>query len=180
VQEGEMDNAIKAMRRLIMNFGPDVVLEANIAKKIAVELKNKFPILVASEHLSGVSYAFKNQLNETSKTFCAMFELPEMNHHLMEGLRNPAHMKGFLRFILFESELYSDRIKKRYTVTADVLDKNEVESLVYRATCETRLEQVFEVLALGSWVQFYLAMLYEIDPAGVPWVDYFKKKLANG
>jgi hypothetical protein len=44
----------------------------------------------------------------------------------------------------------------------------------------SKLEQIFEVLVLGEYVSFYLSMLYDIDPAPIPWVDYFKKKLAKG
>ena len=42
-----------------------------------------------------------------------------------------------------------------------------------------RLGQVFEVLALGSFLSLYLAVLYDVDPSVIPWVDYFKQKLAS-
>ena len=33
-------------------------------------------------------------------------------------------------------------------------------------------------LAYGGYLTFYLAMEYGLDSAEIPWVDYFKKKLA--
>jgi len=179
VADEEMELSLRSLRRSIVNFGPDTVEGENAAKSMARELMNKFPVLVASEHLVGATHAFKNQLNETAKSFSALFDLPELNHHLMEGLRNPAQMKDFLRFVFFESDLYSDRVRKRYLITSDVVRKNEVEYVTYKAMAETKMGQVLELLAFASWVQYYLAMLYGVDPSSVPWVDYFKKELAN-
>ena len=57
--------------------------------------------------------------------------------------------------------------------------KNEVSVIVYEAGAETRLGQVFEVLALGSFLALYLAVIYGVDPSEIPWVDYFKQRLAK-
>jgi hypothetical protein len=37
-----------------------------------------------------------------------------------------------------------------------------------------------EFIQLGNWITFYLAMLHGVDPAKIPWVDYFKKELKTG
>jgi hypothetical protein len=60
----------------------------------------------------------------------------------------------------------------------DVVEKNNVAVLEYNPTSETRLTQVFETLLFGSYVGFYIAMLNNLNPSPIPWVDYFKKKLA--
>lgn len=175
----EMREAIKTLRKLLSDFAPDCDMNVNVAKKLAWELKERAIFMVASEHLVGVAHAVKNQLNETAKTFSGLFDLPELNHHLMEGLRNPAPIKEHLRFLMFESELYDERIKMRYPITKEVLAKNEVDVIVYEAGAETRLGQVFEVLALGSFLALYLAVIYGMDPSEIPWVNYFKEKLAK-
>jgi len=179
MHETEINDAIKLVRDFTIEFDVDRKSHENLAKSTARKLKNKIPILIASEHLVGASHAFGNQINETAKNFSVYFGIPELNHHLMEGLRNPAAAKEFLYFFLFESKLYSERVQKRYLVTKDVLAKNEVQSGGYILRSDTKLDQVFELLTFGSFIQFYLAMLYEIDPSPVPWVDYFKSELAK-
>lgn len=167
----------RLMGEAISEFGADSPIEKNLAKSLAHKLKGKIPVLVASEHLAGIAHAFKNQLNENAKTFSLLFDIPEMNHHLLEGLRNPHRAKELLNFVLLESELYSEEIKRRYPITREVIEKNGVETSVYQLSWEKKLDQIFEILILGSFVSLYLAILYDLDPSPIVWVDYFKSKL---
>jgi glucose/mannose-6-phosphate isomerase len=153
--------------------------EKNLAYSFANSLKGKIPILVASEHLFGTVYTTKNQFNENAKTFSSIFELPELNHHLMEGLSNPIKQKELLKFVLYNSELYDSKVQKRYKVTAKVLEKNNIDYMMYKPLSKKRLSQVFETLIFGSFVVYFLTKLYEIDPMEIPWVDYFKEQLAK-
>ena len=167
----------RMMGETISEFGPDSAVGKNLAKSLAVKLKGKIPVLLASEHLVGIAHAFKNQLNENAKTFSLLFDIPEMNHHLLEGLGNPHRARELLNFVLLESELYSEEIKKRYPITREVIEKNGVETCLYKVRAEKKLDQIFEVLVLGSFVSLYLAILNDLDPTPIPWVDYFKSKL---
>lgn len=149
----------------------------NLAKKIAHEFERKVMIVVSSEHLIGAAHAFKNMINENSKTFALRFSLPEMNHHLLEGLSFPTDNKRFLKFFFLESDFYDPEIKKRYQVSQQVVKKNEIDFFSYKLKGRTRLVQVFEAIYLGGFVSTYLAFLNEVDPAPIPWVDYFKEAL---
>ena len=146
-------------------------------EKILLVLKNKIPIIVASEFLSGNGHIMANQINENAKNFATYFELPELNHHLMEGLKNPAANKQNLKFILINSGFYLPQNQKRYKILKAVLAKNKINFIEYRPAEKIKLLQTFEILSLGSYLSFYLAMIYNIDPSPVPWVDFFKKQL---
>ena len=78
---------------------------------------------------------------------------------------------------MLESDLYSPEVKKRYPVTSDVIEQNGATTSLYKLRAEKKLDQIYEVLVLGSFVSLYLAILYDIDPGPIPWVDYFKSKL---
>lgn len=149
------------------------------AKTLAQKLSRKAPILIASEHLTGVAYTIKNQLNESAKTFSALFELPELNHHLMEGLVNPEKLKEVFHFVLFESTLYTKRVSRRYSLTKDVIEKNGYKHSTFVPRSDKKLSQVLETLVFGSLVAYHIAKSKKIDPTVIPWVDYFKKKLAK-
>lgn len=174
----EVHEAIETARKFSHEFDAHVPVSKNLAKLFAQKVKNKIPVLIASEHLVGVTHAFKNQLNENSKTFSLLFDIPELNHHLLEGLRNPAEAKKFFHFLFFESDLYSKEVKLRYPITKEVVEKQEVATSVYKLNSNKKLNQIFEELTFGSYVNLYLALLYEIDPSPIPWVDYFKEKLS--
>lgn len=175
----ELAESVKNLRVFLSDFAVDKNEDTNLAKKMARELVHRLPVLVASEHLVGSMHVFKNQLNETAKNFALAFELPELNHHLMEGLKRPPELKKLMLFIFFVSDLYFPQVQRRYPLTIDVVNKQEIETLVYHVQATSRLAQALEILALSSYVQFYLAHLYNEDPNSIPWVDYFKKSLAN-
>ncbi|CAN5320752.1 bifunctional phosphoglucose/phosphomannose isomerase [soil metagenome] len=173
----EIKDAIEVTEKFVKEFGVRTHTSENHAKKLAEKFTNKIPVLISSEHLVGSAHAFKNQLNENSKTFSMSFEISEMNHHLMEGLKYPAKAKEVLKFFFFESKNYYERIEKRYAITEDVVKQNGFEYEVYKLESNKKLEEVFEMLVLGSYISFYISSLHGIDPSPIPWVDYFKKKM---
>lgn len=179
LDDTEMEGAFLTLEKFLKEYSVSVPANENIAKSLATKLKGVIPVLVASEHLVGACYTLKNQLNENAKVFATAFDLPELNHHLMEGLRNPVEVKKLLHFVFIESQLYLPQIIKRYPVTREVVTQNDISVTTYKLRSEKKLDQILEVLALGSYVSFYLAMLYHIDPSPIPWVDYFKKSLAS-
>lgn len=169
--------AIKINEQEIKKIIATLASKPRSAEKISDALKNKIPIIVASEFLLGNGHIMANQINENAKCFAMYFELPELNHHLMEGLKNPVANKKNLIFFLLNSDLYLPRNQKRYKILKIVLAKNKINFVEYRPAAKTKLLQVFEMLSLGSYLSFYLAMSYNLDPAPVPWVNFFKKEL---
>lgn len=147
------------------------------AVKIAVKLQGFIPVIFGAEFLQGNIHIMRNQFNETSKSFAAFSPLPELNHHLMEGFKNPSDKKLSVLFI--DSDLYSDKLQKRVAITKDVVEKNNVSYICYQAKGSSRLSQMLNVLSLGSYVSLYLGLLYDQDPGLIPWVDYFKERMTK-
>jgi len=149
----------------------------NPAKKIATEIFKKQPIYVAAEHLTGNLRVLRNQTCENSKNFASYLVLPDMNHFAMEGLDNPKTNSKDMIFVFIDSNLYHPRIIKRNELTKKVCKKNNIKTINIKLTGETKLTQTFELLQLGSWITYYLAMLNETNPNNIPHVDWFKKQL---
>lgn len=173
----EVNGVIRAIRLLTAKLDIGVSQEDNEAKQTAFQILGRIPVLVASEHLEGGVHVFQNQLNENGKSFAEYRVIPELNHHLMEGLRFPEDNEHNLFFVLFNSSLYHTRNQLRLSVTQRVLAKAGIESVDVSLDATTRLEQVFEVITFGAFTNFYLAMLEGIDPAPIPTVDFFKDEL---
>ncbi|EKE01279.1 MAG: hypothetical protein ACD_21C00174G0002 [uncultured bacterium] len=145
-------------------------------KELAQRLTGKMPVFTGSEFLLGNLHTVTNQTNENGKNFACWFAIPELNHHLMEGLGFPTTTKQ-LHFVFVESHLYHERVQKRYVVTRQVLDKQKIAYDSFVPTATTKLMQSFEVLQWGSYVSFYLAINNQVDPSPIPWVDFFKHAL---
>lgn len=148
-----------------------------VAQTLAQKIQGNIPVMFAAEFLEGNAHIIRNQFNETSKSFSAFSDIPELNHHLMEGLKNPADKKLMMVFI--NSSFYWDRIAKRVMLTKEVVEKNGVATVTYDVPGSSKLSQVFTTLALGGYLTLYLGLLYELDPSLIPWVDYFKEQLAK-
>ena len=149
----------------------------NQAKKLAIAFSAKIVNLVASEFLEGAVHAVRNPLNETGKHFAQYSIIPELNHHLLEGLKFPGSLAETLLFAFINSRFYSDKISRRISLTQEVVRQNGIETLIIDLTADSSFEQVFELIQLMTYVSFYLAIYHNVDPAPVPWVDYFKRRL---
>jgi len=151
--------------------------KSNPAKQMAKNLYDTYPYIVVAEHLVGLGNAIQNQINETSKNISSYRVIPELNHHLMEGLKHPDAHKDMARFLMIESSQYSERVQKRYVVTKDVVGQNNIKVLSYKTRGFSKIGDVFEIAAFGSYMSMYMAALYGVDPAKIPYVDYFKEQL---
>lgn len=141
------------------------------------KLKDKILVLIYAEHLSNVGRFARNQIHETSKTFAVTHEIPELNHHLMEGLSFPNENKKILHFVFFESNLYSDKIIKRISVTKDVLKKQKIKSSVVEARGGSHLSEVLILISDSMYFAYLLGIANKKDPSDIRWVDYFKEQL---
>lgn len=172
-----INNSIEKLNTLTSTYSIDIKLSDNPAKKLAKDLVDKYPYYIVSEFLIGVGNALANQTNETAKTISSFRIIPELNHHMMEGLKHPSELTKMAAFIFFYSDIYSERIKKRFLITKDVVEQNKIKTIWHQLKGTNKIEQVFELMAFGSYLSMYLAAIQNEDPTVIPYVDYFKNKL---
>ncbi len=177
LSDKEVRQAIAHMLKASEAWAPTVKGARNLAKKLATQLHNRVPVYVSSEHLNGNALAARNQTNESAKSYAEWYEIPELNHHLMEGLTNPKETDK-LTFLLLSSDLYHKRNQKRHGITAQVIKKTGAKVQKVEIKGDTKLEQALYTFQLTAYLAFYLGMLYKLDPSPIPYVDYFKKRLA--
>ncbi|MFH1900159.1 MAG: SIS domain-containing protein [Patescibacteria group bacterium] len=173
-----MEKVVLFLKKNRKQFNAQKTAKSNLAKQIAGEIKGKIPVIIIADFLAGNAHTMANQINENAKNFSSYYVVSELNHHLMEGLSNPKSNSRNLKFIFIESDLYHKKNKIRIEITKNVVRKNKIGYVSYKLEAKTRLEQSFEMLLLGSYVSFYLAILNGVNPAPIPWVDYFKEQLA--
>lgn len=167
VNQTEIDQVIAAMK----------TVRAGEAETFAAKMIDKQLIIVAAGHLTGPVHTVKNQINENAKHLAHRHDLPELNHHLMEGLQFPKANPETTLFWFIGSDLYSPRIRKRLQLTREVVAKNHLQVLSLKVNSGTKLAQAFELIQFGAYAGFYLSQLHRLDPADIPWVDYFKQQL---
>lgn len=180
VEEQEYQAVMQTIANTHLQLSVDVPQDNNPAKLLAFEMSGRIPVVTVAEHLEGVGHVFANQINENSKNFSEFRIIPELNHHLMEGLQFPLSNQDTLLFFTLHSDLYLPGNSKRMKLTEQVLEQNKIEYRNHTLKSATRLEQAFEFLLLGTYTSFYLALLNNQNPTPNPWVDWFKAELKKG
>lgn len=173
VSESDMFSMADNLRGMVKKLTVESSAK-NSAKLLAYASYDKAIVLSAAEHLIGAAHVTNNQINENAKTITAEWHLPEFNHHYMEALTNPKKLKEDVIFLLYNSYLYSPLVSKRVELTRQVIANAGYEVEVIQSTAPTKIEQVFEIITLGAFFNFYLSMLYGRDPSPIPNVDWFK------
>lgn len=175
----QMEAIISQLKTNVELYGTGVPEKSNKAKQAARFFYNSLPILMAGSFLDGSCYAVRNPINENSKNMGFYFVIPELNHHLLEGLQFPKSNQDNLKFLMIDSDFYSPEIKKRFNLTLDVIAKNGLKTQLFKLQGKDQLTQAVELVHFGNWVSFYLAVLNNVDPSPIPWVDYFKKRMLD-
>ncbi|MDD5528055.1 MAG: SIS domain-containing protein [Patescibacteria group bacterium] len=171
IDRQEITRIISALEKNNLSF--DIA-----ARQIAKKISNKEIILVGAEFLAGSLHALRNQFCETSKNFSAYLVVPDMNHYALEGLSNPASNRKNQVYVFWQSDFYHPRVAKRLRLTEEIVRKNKISVLSIKLNGKTKLGQAAEMLQLGSWLTFYLAIINQVDPIAIKSVDWFKKKLS--
>lgn len=177
LSDEEMGDAF-SMLRSVKTIYADLTAP-NPALNLAYRARLRAPLIIASEHLTGNAHILANQWNENAKNMAAWFAIPELNHHLLEGLSGPPAVRNRLLAVLMTSDLYDERNQKRYDITRQVLDEQDIESISITLHGNTPLEQALDALLLGAYASFYQAVLNKINPSPIPWVDYFKRLMSE-
>lgn len=157
-----------------------VLIEGNPALKIAQYLQGKYPVIYSSTDLLDiVNLRWRGQINENAKSMAFGSLLPEMNHNEILGWQeNPELMKKLL-IISLEDKDDHPQIKKRQKITFSLISNLSDMLLEIEGEGESLLERVFDLIHLGDWVSFYLAVLYKVDPTPVEKINYLKSKLTE-
>jgi glucose/mannose-6-phosphate isomerase len=144
------------------------------AQTLAQRLINKIPIIYSSRKMSCLTKVWKAKINENAKVQAFANEFPELNHNEMVGFTNPV---TDYYMIIIEDVDDHPRIKKRMEITKQVMQSYGIPVLMLRIKGENRLARIFSTVLLGSYVGYYLALEYEIDPTPIKMVEDFKKKM---
>ena len=131
----------------------------NPAKALAYTMIDRRPVIVAAEFLEGAAHVAANQHNENAKAYVDYKVVPEINHHLMEGLKYPTSNASTHVFLFVQSQLYRVENSIRMQLTEKVVEENDIDTLIIPLRSTSKIEQVFEMITLFSFAGFYLAML---------------------
>lgn len=172
----ELANMAAAARRATKRYG--LVARKTPAMELAKNMLGGVPMLVGAEWMTGNLHAWVNQIHENAKSYAIWYALPDLNHHLLEGLRNRQVTKMIRAVFITDPSLYS-RTLRRYILTAKILRRLGARVYTVRLHEREPLSKAIELLAFGGYVSWYLSAMRQVNPAPIPTVDELKAALAK-
>jgi glucose/mannose-6-phosphate isomerase len=149
-------------------------------RELSQKIKNKIPIIYASEKNQAIAYIWKIKFNETSKIPAFYNVLPELNHNEMTGLDVKETTKNlsqnFIFLILFDKEDHP-KIQKRITILKNLYEERNLKVETLKLGGQNRFHKIFSSIVLADWTSYYLAKEYRVEPEEVPMVEEFKKMM---
>lgn len=156
----------------------EVPTKDNQAKKLALELMGKSPVVYAGPKLYPAAYKWKINFNENSKNVAWCNQLPEFNHNEFLGWTSHPTEKPY-GVIDLRSDLENERIQKRFDISEKLLSGRRPASHIVQAEGDDILSQLLWVISLGDFVSLYLAFLNGLNPTPVDIIEKLKKELNN-
>lgn len=178
LQQSDIDAILSVIADAQLDCSADIPQDHNEAKLLAFELVQRAPVFTVAQHLEGIAHVVANAMNENAKTYSEYRVIPELNHHLLEGLPFPQTNEQHYLFLTTTSTQYAKSNQHRMELTQEVLEKHHIEWKELTVKGKSTIEEVFYYLVIGIYASYYLAALLQVDPAGTPEVEWFKKELA--
>lgn len=158
------------------SWGPATPTKDNPAKKLALEIMGKTPIIYSGPLLAPVAKKMKICMNENAKNLAWWNQYPEFNHNEFIGWSSHPVDKPFC-VIEIRSNLEHERVQKRFTVSERMLSGKRPAPHVIEPQGESLAQQIFWASMFGDFVSVYLALLNGLNPTPVDLVEKFKKAL---
>lgn len=167
------------LARINQRLDPNVPLENNPAKELAVRLHNRLAVIYGGGILEGVARRWKGQVNENAKAWAFYESFPELNHNAVVGYDRPRDLADRILVVMLHSDRLHARIKRRYQITQEILEKKGVGFQVVQAEGATILSQMMSSVLIGDYTSYYLAILNEVDPSPVEIISFLKDRLKS-
>ena len=147
----------------------------NSGEELSKKLKDKIPIIYASEALGAIALRWKTQINENAKMPAFHNVFSEMNHNEIAGYKC---MDRKFAVVMIRDKHDNERIKKRMDICKDIMEVNvDVEEIETQG--ESLLARMFSTIYLGDFVSYYLALWNRADPSPVEIIEDMKKRLVE-
>ena len=175
----EIIDTISTLKDLRTKIIPEVKIKNNIPKKIAISIKDTYPVIYGHSYYSPIAKRWRTQLNENAKVLASDYEFVETNHNDIVGW-NPGSIVNDFSVIFLRDNDERIEIKKRIDLVETlVFEKNAINIFEVFGYGNSKLAKMMTLLYLGDFVSLYLAVLNNVDPTPVKIIEELKKELVR-
>jgi glucose/mannose-6-phosphate isomerase len=158
---------------------PSVEGERNPARELARRIGRTIPIIYGSGGLGGVAaLRWKQSINENAKAPAFWNEYPELDHNEVCGWGQHGDVtRQVFTLVELRHGLEHARLEARAAATRELIEEALVQVLGVEAEGEGRLAQLLDLIYVGDWTSYYLALDNDVDPGPIDAISQLKSAL---
>jgi glucose/mannose-6-phosphate isomerase len=158
---------------------PAVEGERNPARELARKLGRTIPIVYGIGGLGGVAaLRWKQSMNENAKAPAFWNEYPELDHNEVCGWGQHGDVtRQVFSLVELRHGLEHPRLEQRSLATRELIEEALVQVLTVEAEGEGRLAQLLDLVYVGDWTSYYLALDNDVDPGPIDAITQLKSRL---
>jgi glucose/mannose-6-phosphate isomerase len=158
---------------------PSADATRNPARELARKLGRTIPIVYGSGGLGGVAaLRWKQSINENAKAPAYWNEYPELDHNEVCGWGQHGDVtRQVFSLVELRHGLEHPRLEQRAVATRALIEEALVQVLTVEAAGEGRLAQLLDLIAIGDWTSYYLALDNDVDPGPIDAIAQLKATL---
>ncbi|MBQ6269561.1 MAG: bifunctional phosphoglucose/phosphomannose isomerase [Bacteroidetes bacterium] len=160
-------------------FDYSVISDDNIAINIAKRFYNKIPVVYSSNRLEAPNLRWRAQIQENANAAAFGNLFPEANHNEINGWSVPKDLINRFVVLFLKDNSDLDLIKNAMKLADSVIKNNGIDTLELKANGEDDLVKFFDLICIGDWVSFYLAVMNGVDPTPIPNIMNLKAMMAK-
>ncbi len=172
-----VNRSVESLSRTLSHLTEDAPTEVNPAKRLAMELEGKLILVYGGGLFSGMARRWKAQFNENAKTWAFHEPVPESLHNAVEAYRSLAVPRDGVTALLLRPHLPGGADARSLRVLSELLRRNNIPHRTVDGGIAPPLGQLLNMLLLGDYLSYYLAILRGVDPSPNPTITEAKELL---
>jgi glucose/mannose-6-phosphate isomerase len=178
--EREISDCLEMFERKANEYAL-LTLSQKPAYIVASKIHGSIPILYSGcGAMEAVGFRWRCQIQENSKNFAFTALLPESNHNEINGWQFPEKIDKRFSIVCLSDSTDHPKIKARMNAIDKLHSEDAHAFLSLESEARGLLARIFDMICLGDWVSFYLAMLNKVDPTPIPIISRLKEIMSKG
>ena len=179
--ESDISEAIMVLNQIRAECGPDVPLQKNSARLLALALTDTLPVICGEYNFTDVvALRWKQQLNENAKVRCYHDVFPELLHNEIEAWgastsSNDKHQRAALLFLRDSTHERANHLEGGIGAANHLAESNDIKVFELWTKGKSELARLLSLSYVADFVSLYLAASRGINPEFINNIDYVKK-----
>jgi glucose/mannose-6-phosphate isomerase len=174
-----LDHTVTALKSGEKRFDRDLPLQKNIAKKLAMDIHQAFPVIIGSDLTWPAALRFQTQLNENAKWPAHASMFPEMNHNEIVAYTRPGPLTRHIGAILLRDADDHPRVQLRQDFTADMLETGLAWVRQLKGEGMNPFARLMNLIQIADYTSYYLACGRGIDPMEINAISILKERMGK-